>query len=185
MRLEAHTRLCLGLRAGNSGISRRTSEMSGTRRFFARLGCKELAPSGHEMWMESGCAVPWATASEPLNDEQQNQLKGNRPADINANIDGRTRPARQEALMVFIETGDHQGAKNRQHRGAPPETPVFDGHAMKRLSPAVEKSETDQSVTDEVAGLADEMMYLLPVCRARRTKEMYPERIEPSAGVRR
>jgi hypothetical protein len=50
--------------------------------------CKELAPSGHEIWMESGGAVPWAAASEPLNDEQQNQLKSNGPADINTNIDG-------------------------------------------------------------------------------------------------
>ena len=79
--------------------------------------------------------------------------------------------------MVFIKTGNYQGAKDCQHRGAPPKSPVFDGHAVKRLSPAVEKSEADKSVADEVAGLADEMMYLLPVCRARRTKEMYPERI--------
>src|ERR1700674_385056 len=57
----------------------------------------------------SGCAVPWA-ASKPLNDEQQTQLKGNRSAHINPNIDGRTRPARQEALVVFIQTGNHQGA---------------------------------------------------------------------------
>ena len=129
------------------------------------------------MGMDSGCAVPWAAAYEPLNDEKQNQLKGNCPADINANIDGRTCPARQEALMVFIKTGNHQGAKDCQNRGAPPECPLFDGHAVKRLSPTVEKSKADQSVTDEVAGLTDEMMYLLPVCRARRTKEMYPERI--------
>lgn len=79
--------------------------------------------------------------------------------------------------MVFIKTGNHQGAKDCQNRGAPPETPVFDGHAVKRLSPAVEESEADQSVTDEVAGLTDEMMYLLPVCRAGRTKEMHPQRI--------
>jgi len=140
--------------------------------------------TSNEVQLESGCAVPWAS-SKPLNDEQQNQLKGNRPAHINTNIDGRTRPAGQEALMVFIKTGDHEGAKNRQNRGAPPETPVFDGHAVKRLSPTVEKSETHQSVTDEVAGLTDEMMYLLPVRRARRTKEMHPQRIEPFAGVRR
>ena len=79
--------------------------------------------------------------------------------------------------MVFIQTGNDQGAKNCQYRGAPPEGPVFDRHAVKRLSPAVEKSEADQSVTDEVAGLTDEMMDLLPVCRARRTKEVHPERI--------
>ena len=54
--------------------------------------------------------------------------------------------------MVFIKTGDQQGAKNCQHRSAPPESPVSDGHAVKRLSPTVEKSETDQSVTDKVAG---------------------------------
>ena len=87
--------------------------------------------------------------------------------------------------MVFIETGDHQSAKDSQNRGTPPETPVFDGHSVKRLSPTVEKSETHQSVTDEVAGLPDEMMYLRPVCRGRRAKEMHPERIQPSAGVRR
>ncbi len=79
--------------------------------------------------------------------------------------------------MVFVKTGNHQGAKNGKNRGAPPECPVFDGHAMKRLPPAIEKSEADQSVTDEVAGLTDDMMYLLPVCRARRTKEMHPQRI--------
>ena len=136
------------------------------------------------MRAESGCAVPWA-ASEPLNDEQQNQLKGNRPAEIDTDVDGRTRSARQEALMVFIKTGDHQGAKDCQNRSSPPETPVFDSHAVKRLSPTVEKSETDQPVTDEVAGLADQMMYLFPVCRARRTEEPHPQRIEPSAGIRR
>ena len=47
----------------------------------------------HEMRRESGRAVPWTPASEPLNDQQQNQLKSNRPADINANINGRARPA--------------------------------------------------------------------------------------------
>jgi hypothetical protein len=87
--------------------------------------------------------------------------------------------------MVFIKARDHQGAKNRQNRGAPPKSPVFDSHSVKRLPPTVEKSETDQSVTDEVASLTDEMMYLLPVCRARRTEEMDPQRIQKSAGVRR
>ena len=136
------------------------------------------------MRMESGCAVPWA-ASKPLNDEQQNQLKCNRSAHINPNIDGRTRPARQEALVVFIQTGNHQGAKDCQNRGAPPKSPAFDSHSVKSLPPTIEKSKTDQSVTDEVAGFTDEMMYLLPVCRARRTKEMHPQRIQPFAGVRR
>ena len=42
----------------------------------------------HEMRMQSGCAVPWAAAREPLDDEQQNQLKSNGPADINSHIDG-------------------------------------------------------------------------------------------------
>ena len=87
--------------------------------------------------------------------------------------------------MVFIKTGDNQRAKNRQHRGAPPETPVFDGHAVKRLSPTVEKGETDQSVTDKVAGLADEMVDLCPVFRAGRAKEAHPQRTKPLAGVRR
>jgi len=62
---------------------------------------------------------------------------------------------------------------------------MFDGHAMKRLSPTVEKSETDQPVTDEVAGLADQMMYVFPVRRARRTKQPHPQGIKPLAGVRR
>ena len=101
-----------------------------------------FAQSIIELRLSSGCAVPWAAASEPLNDEQQHQLKGNGPADINTNIDGRTRPAGQEALMVFIKTGDYQGAKNCQNRGAPPKSPVFDGHSVKRLSPTVEKRET-------------------------------------------
>jgi len=135
--------------------------------------------------MDSGCAVPRAAASKPLNDEQQNQLKSNGPADINSHIDGRTRPAGQKALVVFIQTGHDQCAKNGQNRSAPPESPVSDGHAVKRLSPTVEKGETDQSVTDEVAGLPDDMMYLFPLCRARGTEEPHPERIEPSAGVRR
>jgi hypothetical protein len=137
------------------------------------------------MRLNSGCAVSWAAASEPLNDEKQNQLKGNRSADINTHIDGRTRPARQEALMVFIKTGNHQGAKDRQNRSSPPKTPVFDRHSVKGLSPTVEKSETDQSVTNEVTGLTDEMVYLLPVCRGRRTEQMHPQRIQKSAGVRR
>ena len=41
----------------------------------------------HEMRIQSGCAVPWAAARKPLNDEQQNQLKSNSPADIDTNID--------------------------------------------------------------------------------------------------
>jgi hypothetical protein len=138
---------------------------------------RTLNLKNRESRLESGCAVPWATANEPLNDEKQNQLKGNRSANINAHIDGRTRPTRQKALMVFIQTGNHQGAKDRQNRGAPPKSPVFDGHAVKRLSPAVEKSEADQAVTDEVSGLTNQMMYLLPVCWGWRAKEMYPERI--------
>src|SRR5271156_4159951 len=72
-----------------------------------------------QMRSESGCAVSGA-ANEPLNDEQQNQLKSNGPAQINPNIDGRTRPAGQKALMVLIETGHHQRAKNSQNRSAPP-----------------------------------------------------------------
>ena len=65
--------------------------------------------------MESGWAVAWTAAREPLDDKQQNQLKSNGPADINAHIDGRTRAAGQKALMVFIKTGHHQGAKDRQN----------------------------------------------------------------------
>ena len=42
---------------------------------------------------------------------------------------------------------------------------MFDRHSVKRLSPTVEESETDQPVTNEVSGLTDEMVYLLPVCR--------------------
>ena len=137
------------------------------------------------MRMQSGCAVPWAPPREPLNDEQQNQLKSNGPANIDTNIDGRTRPAGQKALMVFIETGHHQRAKNCQNRSTPPKTPASYGHAVKRLSPTVEKGETDQSVTDKVAGLSDDMMYLFPVCRGRSTKEPHPHRIQQSAGVRR
>ena len=87
--------------------------------------------------------------------------------------------------MVFIQTGHHQGAKHCQNRGASPESPVSDSHAVKRLSPTIEKSETDQSVTNEVARLADDMMDLVPLCRARCTEEPHPQRIEPSAGVRR
>jgi hypothetical protein len=62
-------RTCVGWAKHSNGLSR------------AALEC-------HKTQVESGCAVPWAAASEPLNDEQQNQLKGNRPADINTNIDG-------------------------------------------------------------------------------------------------
>jgi hypothetical protein len=87
--------------------------------------------------------------------------------------------------MVFIQTGHDQRAKNCQNRSAPPESPVSDGHAVKRLPPTIEKSETDQSVTDEVTGLPDDMMYLFPLCRVRGSEEMHPQRIEPSAGVRR
>jgi len=125
---------------------------------------------------ESGCAVSRA-ASEPLDDEQQNQLKGNRSAEINTHVNRRTGPARQKALMVFIEAGDYQGAEHRQNRSSPPETPVLDSHTVKRLPPTVEESETDQSVTDEVAGLTNKVVYLLPVFWARRTKQMHPQRV--------
>ena len=85
--------------------------------------------------------------------------------------------------MVFIETGDDKGAEHRQNRSASPQGPVFDSHAVKRLSPAIEKGETDASVTDEVTGFANEVMYLVPVRRADRPKEMHPKWIKPSAGV--
>ena len=85
--------------------------------------------------------------------------------------------------MVFIETGNDKGAEHCQNRSAPPQGPVFDGHAVKRLSPAIEKGETDGSVTDEVTGFANEVMYLGPVRRADRPKEMNPQWIKPSAGV--
>ena len=85
--------------------------------------------------------------------------------------------------MVFIKTCNHQGAKDCQNRGAPPESPVFDSHAVKGLSPAIEKGETDASVTDEVTGFANEVMYLVPVRRADRPKEMHPKWIKPSAGI--
>jgi|HubBroStandDraft_5_1064220.scaffolds.fasta_scaffold643599_2 hypothetical protein len=85
--------------------------------------------------------------------------------------------------MVFIETGDDKGAEHRQNRSASPQGPVFDSHAVKGLSPAIEKGETDASVTDEVTGFANEVMYLVPVRRADRPKEMHPKWIKPSAGI--
>jgi hypothetical protein len=60
---------------------------------------------------------------------------------------------------------------------------MFDRHPMKSLPPTVEKSDTDEPVTNEVTGLADEMMYLRPVGRADRSKEPNPQRIKPLAGV--
>ena len=127
--------------------------------------------------MQSGCAVAGAAAREPLDDKQQNQLKSNGPADINADIDGRTRPAGQKALMVFIKTGHHQGTKDRQNGSAAPQSPLSYGHAVKRLPPTVEKRQTDQSVTDKVAGLPDDMVYLFPLCRGRSSKEPHPHGI--------
>ena len=85
--------------------------------------------------------------------------------------------------MVFIKTGDQKGAEHRQNRSAAPQGPVFDGHPVKGLSPAIEKSKTDASVTDEVTGFSNKVMYLVPVSRADRPKEMHPQWIEPSAGV--
>jgi hypothetical protein len=87
--------------------------------------------------------------------------------------------------MVLIEAGDDQGAKDSQDRGSPPESPAYDGHLLKSLPPAVEESETDRSVTGEMAHLPDEVMYLVPVCRACRAKESHPQRIKPLASVSR
>ena len=87
--------------------------------------------------------------------------------------------------MVFIETGNDKGAEHCQNRSAPPQGPVFISHPVKGLSPAIKKRETDQSVTDKVAGLADDMMYLFPSCRVWSTKMPHPQWIKPSAGVRR
>ena len=85
--------------------------------------------------------------------------------------------------MVLIQTGDDKGAEHRQNRSPSPQGPVFDSHAVKRLSPAIEKGETDASVTDEVTGFANEVMYLGPVRRADRPKKMNPQWIKPPAGV--
>ena len=60
---------------------------------------------------------------------------------------------------------------------------MFDGHTVKSLPPTVEKSDTDESVTDEVTGLANEMVYLCPVCRADRPKEPNSQWVKPLAGV--
>ncbi len=79
--------------------------------------------------------------------------------------------------MVFIETGDHQGAKHCQNGSPPPERPMFDRDSVKRLPPTVEKSETHDSVTNEVTRLADEVMYYLPASRANWAEELYPHRI--------
>jgi len=87
--------------------------------------------------------------------------------------------------MVFIENGDQQGAENSQNRSPPPKSPMFDGHAVQRLPPTVEEGQTDNSVTDEVTGLTDEMMHLVPVRRADGTKQLDPQRVKPLTGVRR
>jgi hypothetical protein len=166
------------------------SDYRGTIKHAAGVCCKSrfhtmqhLALAG-ESGMQSGCAVAWAAAREPLDNKQQHQLESNGPAEINAHIDGRTRPAGQKTLMVFIKTGHDQGAKDSQNRSAAPERPMSDRHAVKRLPPTVKKSQTDQSVTDEVTGLPDDMVYLLPVCRRRGPEQPRPHGIEPSAGVR-
>ena len=85
--------------------------------------------------------------------------------------------------MVFIQTCDNKGAEHRQNRSASPKGPVFDSHAVKRLSPAVEKGETHASVTDEVTGFANEVMDHAPVRRADRPEQMNPQWIKPPAGV--
>jgi len=76
--------------------------------------------------------------------------------------------------MVFIETGDHHGAKYGQNGSPPPERPMFDRHSVKRLPPTIEESETDRSVTNEVTRLADEVMYYLPASRANWAEKVYP-----------
>ena len=85
--------------------------------------------------------------------------------------------------MVLIQNGDEQSAEHRQNRSSPPEGPVFDRHPEKRLSPAIEKSQADDSVAYEMTGLADEMMHLGPMRRADRAKEPHPIWIKPLAGV--
>ena len=85
--------------------------------------------------------------------------------------------------MVFIETGDDKGAEHRQNRGSPPQVPVSDRYGVKGPSPAMEEGDTHKTVTDEVAGFADEMMHFVPVARADRAKETHPQRVEPVARV--
>jgi len=85
--------------------------------------------------------------------------------------------------MVLIQNSDEQSAEHRQDGGSAPEGPMLDRHADKRLPPAVEKSDADQSVAYEMAGLADEMMHLVPVRRADGAKEPNPVWEKPFAGV--
>lgn len=79
--------------------------------------------------------------------------------------------------MVFIETGDHNCAKHGQYGSPAPERPMFDRHSVKRLPPTMEESETDDSVTNEVTRLADEVMYYLPAIRADWAEKPHPKRI--------
>ena len=105
-------------------------------------------------------------AREPRNDQKQNQLGSNGSAEINANINRRGGAARQETLMVFIEAGDQQGTEHSQDRSPPPKSPMLDGDAVQRLPPTVEEGQTDNSVTDEMTSLADEMMHFVPVLQS-------------------
>lgn len=87
--------------------------------------------------------------------------------------------------MVFIEAGDQEGAEHSQDRSPPPKSPMFDGHAVQGLPPTVEEAQTDNSVTNEVTGLADEMMHFVPVLRADGAKQLNPQRMKPFAGISR
>jgi hypothetical protein len=144
--------------------------------FYEFSTMRTLNKSQHFYSQILSCAIS-GTAREQLNNAKQNQLKGNRSADIDTDVDGRTRPARQETLMVFVETGDHQGAKHCQNGSAPPERPMFDRHSLKRLPPTIEESETHGSVTNEVTRLADKVMYYLPAIRANWAEKPHPNRI--------
>jgi hypothetical protein len=51
------------------------------------------------------CAEPGA-AREELNDQEHKKLSNNGSAEINADVDWGTRPAREKTLMVLIQAGD-------------------------------------------------------------------------------
>jgi hypothetical protein len=129
----------------------------------------------------SSSAEIWA--GKQLNGQEQKKLSGNGSAKINADVYRRTRSARYKTLMELIQNRDEQGAEHRCDRGPAPQGPVFDGQPVKRLSPTVEKCDTHEAVTDEVAGLADEMMQVVPMGCSDRSKEPHPKRIKPVAGI--
>jgi hypothetical protein len=102
------------------------------------------------------------TWKDRAKDPEQEQLSRDRSAGVDADVDRRTRSAGQKALVKLVQSGEYDRAQNRAGGGGDQNRGLRACRSLEGLLPAVKEGDTDDSVADEMAGLADQMMHLGP-----------------------